>query len=235
MHLIQSIRLCHALSETIYTLCVSSEDAGKFAYLAERFPQLTYEVSEAPALDGALVSHREPLTRIGEVSRPLIFPHAIVERCREYWQPWRPHPLTFRGLMTPARRKALRKWHRTRPWRRATDVMVIASKRGREFPIKCWDDEYFDLLGRSEFVLCPNGDHIWTYRFFEAALCGAIPVVEQSAPVYDGFHYALMTDDVSGFVRSPEQAESNFERARVLLTVPLGQLEDSIQALLPPH
>lgn len=44
------------------------------------------------------------------------------------------------------------------------------------FQKKSWDTEYYDILSQSKFVICPSGDFIWSYRFFEAiehnyALC----------------------------------------------------------------
>ena len=47
-------------------------------------------------------------------------------------------------------------------------------------------------MAKSKFVLCPNGDFIWTYRFFEAIACGAIPIIEDDLPLYDGFQYYKM-------------------------------------------
>jgi hypothetical protein len=46
--------------------------------------------------------------------------------------------------------------------------------------------EYMSLIGDSKFVLCPRGNGLDTYRFYEAVLMGAIPVVENSTlwPVF---------------------------------------------------
>jgi len=36
---------------------------------------------------------------------------------------------------------------------------------------------YFQILASSKFTLCPRGDRAFSYRFYEAALAGSIPVV----------------------------------------------------------
>jgi hypothetical protein len=45
---------------------------------------------------------------------------------------------------------------------------------------------FFEVLRRSRFALCPAGDAPWSNRFFEAVMCGAIPIVED--PVHSGRH-----------------------------------------------
>ena len=40
------------------------------------------------------------------------------------------------------------------------------------------DDEYLDLLNRSKIVLCPRGNLVETFRFFEAAAAGCVIICE---------------------------------------------------------
>jgi hypothetical protein len=87
---------------------------------------------------------------------------------------------------------------------------VWSSERGRRFPTKAWDEEYFQMLADSEHVLCPSGDYQWSYRFFEACLCGAVPIVEAGSPLYDGFRYRLMTDRRDAAPWSAADAEHNY-------------------------
>ena len=42
------------------------------------------------------------------------------------------------------------------------------------------DDAYFQIMGETEFTLCPAGDSPWSYRFFEAIACLSIPVVDNA-------------------------------------------------------
>ena len=41
-----------------------------------------------------------------------------------------------------------------------------------------FDKNYFSVLCRSKFTLCPAGDAPWSMRFFEAILCKSIPILE---------------------------------------------------------
>lgn len=86
------------------------------------------------------------------------------------------------------------------------------------FPEKSWDQEYYNFLLRSKFVLCPSGVYIWTYRFFESILCGAIPIVEKSSPCYNGFKYFNMNQDLDQLEWSMEVAEYNFKLCVARLT-----------------
>jgi hypothetical protein len=42
--------------------------------------------------------------------------------------------------------------------RKVKNLLLWESDRGRNFPIKSWDDYYFRVLADTEFVLCPSGD-----------------------------------------------------------------------------
>jgi len=57
---------------------------------------------------------------------------------------------------------------------------------------------YFESMCKSEFVLCPAGDSPWSFRWYEAIMCGAIPLLEDAKHSYRtpleskiGFTYAL--------------------------------------------
>ena len=111
------------------------------------------------------------------------------------------------------------------------DIIFWSSTRGRTFPIKAWDKDYFDLLSNSTFVLCPNGDFIWTYRFFEAILCGAIPIIEDSCDLYDGFRFKTLNDNLAQLEYSKEDAEFNYNLCVERLTIPLTELNNEIKKL----
>jgi hypothetical protein len=109
---------------------------------------------------------------------------------------------------------------------------IVSSKRGREFPIKAWDDEYFRTMARAKFVLCPRGDYPWTYRFFEAAMCGAIPLVEERCALYANFRCRDINTPSRDLTWSWDDAEHNYSTCRDLLTVPIPLLEREVQQLL---
>ena len=206
------------------------------------------------------LSHEAPSTAIGRIARPLIFPRAIAERCRALWHATRPLRYSFAGLVTEERRRVLQQWSEARHggarrpleasspfgrfvrrqlvrWRghdrmrRIGDVTVWSSERGRRFPTKAWDDEYYDLLARSQCVLCPSGDYLWSYRFFEAALCGALPIVEEPVPLYDGFRYRTMAD-AGDSSWSPADAEHNYRLCRERIEVPRDALNAELARLV---
>lgn len=228
MHLIQALRLAHALMESEAKVHVSRRQAAKFDHL-RKFFDLDFEIGGPglPVLAGASISHEEPLTRLGSIERPLIFPHGIVERCRAKWCDSRPVRFSFCGLVNEQRRHALDSWTAAQG---GASVEIFASELGRQFPEKAWDESYYDRLARSEFVLCPRGDCVWSYRFFEAVLCGAIPIAEQACAAFDGFEYELMSGDARGFAWSADIAERNFAHAIRRLTVPLNGLNAELKS-----
>lgn len=246
-HLIQSLRVTHAVMELPFDVSVPSEEAFKYEYLSGYF-DLSFSIGgrEVPALPGVEISHERPATRVGTAERPLIFPHGVIERCRRKWDATRPIRVLFVGLLTQPRARALREWlervlgpagpgglrELSRRAESELGVKIVASTRGREFPVKAWDDDYFDSLGRTEFVLCPSGDYAWTYRFFEAAMCGAVPIVEQPCPLYAGFEYRGMDEPFETTSWSPGAAARNFSRVSEMLTVPKAELQPAVEELL---
>jgi hypothetical protein len=116
----------------------------------------------------------------------------------------------------------------------AGELVLWSSNRGRQFPGKSWDEEYYALLARSQFVLCPSGDHVWSYRFFESALCGAIPIVEQPCPAYEGFTYRTMDESLADVRWNLQDAQHNFALCEARLTVPVDELNAEIASLLTP-
>lgn len=219
-------------------------------------------VQDAPELPAVAVSHREPRTSVGSLRRALIFPQAIPRHCRRLWARDRHVRFSFAGLITENRRDMFEYWVRRafpgvrialndrlidrlkararRVFRMSKgpvttkfgDLVVSSSDRGREFPGKSWDEEYHALLARSQFVLCPSGDFVWSYRFFEAALCGAMPIVQQVCPAYDGFCFRTMDDSVANLQWNQKDAEQNFALCVERLTVPTAELNTEIDFLL---
>lgn len=86
------------------------------------------------------------------------------------------------------------------------------TNNGRHFPRKAWDEEYFNRLLNSKFVLCPDGDFVWTYRFFEAIICGAIPIVENKCNAYEGFRYLTINDFLEGKSLSSSDIDFNYKK-----------------------
>ncbi|MCC8358459.1 exostosin domain-containing protein [Salinimicrobium sediminilitoris] len=205
------------------------------------------------------INHSEPTTSIGSLIRPLIFPHYFCYRLKSEWKEKRRVRFSFAGLMSAERKRVIELWlnkHRVQKkklelpdesgttfrakrkilallgkgiyWRHK-DTYIWLSDRGRRFPIKAWDREYYDNLCQSQFVLCPSGDFIWTYRFFEAILCGAIPVIEENCPLYENYRFYYMQDNRENFTWSCEDAEYNYNLCLKNMTLPINLLRNEIR------
>ena len=107
-------------------------------------------------------------------------------------------------------------------------LLIWNSNRGRLFPGKSWDEAYYRTLLDSNFVLCPNGDFIWSYRFFESILCGAIPVIEEYCPAYQGFKFRYIDEQIHINEWTIEDAEFNYNLAVERLVLSKGELENSL-------
>ncbi len=109
------------------------------------------------------------------------------------------------------------------------DFWLWSSRRGRTFPRKSWDKDYFDFLLNSRFVLCPSGDFIWSYRFFESVLCGAIPVIEEYCEAYEGFKFKFFSDDLESLTYDMEDAEHNYNLCIQKITVPIETILNELK------
>lgn len=112
-------------------------------------------------------------------------------------------------------------------------LLISSSDNGRIFPGKVWDDSYFRTLADSQFVLCPTGDYVWTYRFFEAIMCGAIPIVEKSCDSYRPFKFFQMDERITNMCWSRDIAEHNFSICRQYLTVSQAEMNSELAQMFP--
>jgi len=264
---IQSIRLVHALMESEFDIRVPKEHASKFKILKDKFSvQYGIAKKETLAIEEFKISHIKPLTSVGSIQRPLIFPHSIINYCRSIWKKNRDLSVSFSGLLTKKRKKVIEEWYILNsqfnknklnmlclnlyrlnnkikkfagiPPKKYTiqigNLHLLFSERGRYFPIKSWDEEYFQLLSRSKFVLCPSGDYIWTYRFFESILCGAIPIVEEKCEVYEGFAFKMMNEFIgNNMIWDPEIAEYNYKLCAKRISIPIDLINKELNNFLP--
>ncbi len=280
--LIQSIRLLHALLEGEGDVRVHPWDRTKLTKLEDVFGlSVSGDIENVPVLPGLDIDHERPETRIGQITRPLIFAHGFADQCRSFWSTDRAVRACFVGRLHQERRYVLRQWlsrqfsdvEKTFPNQEAVDrrvwirdrvktyarrvlrgplrpllkyvkvppterrmthrnIVFATSDRGWCHPTKAWDASYFRLLADSKYVLCPDGKFVWTYRFFEAMLCGAIPIIQNRCPLYDGFFYYTMDDPLEKLEWRRNEALRNFERCRERLTVPRDRLNAEITRLL---
>ena len=259
--LLQEIRLIQAISESSHTVVIPEALSDRFTLLRDELG-MQYEIGDKGDLRLShyiKLSHVEPQSCFGSLSRPLIFPASMVERCGALWADHRPHRFTFAGLITPTREQVIGDWvesnfgikppkltlkdpfnflpNRLRAllsmkprqiYRRSGDLVVWSSNRGRLFPGKSWDHKYYEILAQSQFVLCPSGDCVWSYRFFEAILCGAIPIVEKSCPAISGFEFANLQQEARTLVWRQEAAESNLSLLKKKFTFLPGEVDEEV-------
>lgn len=128
-----------------------------------------------------VVHAEKPQTFINGKEYSLVFPRFILES-REN----KVVDKLFIGLITEQRKKFLDNFE---------DAIITDSNNGRNCDTKERDNVYFRLMSRAKFVLCPNGDFVWTYRFFEAILCKAIPIIEDDCELYGGYHFYRLGDN----------------------------------------
>lgn len=208
------------------------------------------------------IVHSEPSTSIGSLSRSLVFPSVIPRHCRSMWLRERHFRYSFQGLITEKRKPLIENWVRNNISSRCKlpdtksrlyrlrkdflskigidytikknigDLLLWSSDRGRRFPIKAWDEDYFRVLSNSQYVLCPSGDYIWSYRFFEAIMCGAIPIVEKPCKAYEGFRYVSFEDDVRQLKWRMEDAQYNYALCIEKITVPKVDLNQALVKII---
>ncbi|MEO8692723.1 MAG: hypothetical protein ABI658_04350 [Acidimicrobiales bacterium] len=239
--LLQTFRAAHAISEAGASLAVSADEAPRYRWLSRYF-DCRYEIdADAPDLE-VVIDHSRPQVRIGHMERPLLYAHAVFDAYRAQWSSDRPLRYSFAGFGTPARRLAIKRWAATNGVRMpnalrrgSSELDLRYSRTGREWPEKAWDPGYVAALGRAQFALCPSGDFVWTYRFFEAAAAGALPIIEHFCDLYDGFVFHTFADPACSFEWTATAAKHNAALVRDRLTVPTADLAEAIRAELQLH
>ena len=263
---LQQVRLIHAISESSYEIVLPEEEMKKYLPL-KKFLGMDFLEGNSGDFDltnWLIIDHAAPMTSIGNLKRPIIFPHSITEYCYSLWQGKRAYRYSFAGLVTEKRKLLLESWIKNnirkqgykfpepnKPTIKTAinkvigkfklshylkrekigDMSLWATDRGRTFPIKSWDIEYFKILSNSKFILCPSGDYIWSYRFFESILCGAIPIVEESCLAYQGFRFFTLRDRADGIEWREEDAIYNYGLCNDRITVPIDALDRELDKI----
>ena len=81
---LQDLRLLHALSEGNYPIRIGSDHLWKLQRLKEEFDlQVSAACGEEVIIHDIEIVHEIPITRIGLIARPLIFPHAFFTHLRK--------------------------------------------------------------------------------------------------------------------------------------------------------
>ncbi len=123
----------------------------------------------------------------------LIFPLRFLRLSRQL-NFMKTYDYCFRGLQTPRR-----DWVRQFEGERSK---ITFTDQGRKIEKDLFDTAYYQEMASSKFTLCPAGDFKWTYRFFEAAMCMSIPIIEPGSDhdQFAGFTYYYATPGGKGAV-----------------------------------
>jgi hypothetical protein len=232
-NLLQGFRAAHAIAEAGFVLAVAKNEFGRYERLNSFFQVPYVEDVSAPSV-AVTVDVTLPLVRVGAIHRTLLYPHDIINAFRASWADARSIYFGFCGHRSAPRCTALERWIRTNAPRmpHAPSVPhtcdVRFSEMGQKWPKKAWDPDYPALLGQTRFALCPNGCYVWTYRFFEAAAAGAIPVVEECSPHYEGFVYYTFADDPRAFQWTEVAATHNAALVRERITASKAELSRAV-------
>lgn len=245
INLIQEIRLIHALCESDFDVIIDKYQEEKFIFL-KKF-NISYKINNNHKginfSDLIKINHSLPETSIGKIKKSIIFPKAITNHLKENWIDYKTIDYSFTGLLTLKRKNVLEEWIRKNQNKvynididkeysmKIENLFLSSSKNGRNFPKKSWDIEYYNILLNSKFVICPSGDFIWSYRFFEAILCGAIPIIEEYCNAYEGFKFYYMNDDVKSLAYSKEILEHNYKLCIDRITIEKKYLNNELQKL----
>tara|TARA_R100000306_G_scaffold43425_2_gene41853 strand:- start:2291 stop:3118 length:828 start_codon:yes stop_codon:yes gene_type:complete len=212
--------------------------------------------------DICVIDHSTPKTKIFNIERTLIFPKSITNYLKNEWLQEKEIMFSFVGSINYKRKKRIEHWLTSNFNKKYTlsnestlykktlrklkyylrldytskknygDLLLWSSSKGRKFPIKAWDSDYFNILLNSKFVLCPSGDFIWTYRFFEAILCGSIPIIEEYCDAYSGFRFFYMDDDIKKIRWDEKDALFNYNLCRDRITISSARLKSELKVFL---
>lgn len=145
------------------------------------------------------INHPTPYTILNGQRYTLLFPKSMLG-----YQQEKTTEMLFMGLITDKRGKFLKRFESV--------ATIVDSKRGRNMETKEKDEIYFNEMAKAQFVLCPNGSFVWTYRFFEAAIFRAIPIIEEYCAAYEGYKFFLR--DTSDYVYREDWVEHNLAKVK---------------------
>ena len=120
----------------------------------------------------------------------VIFPRSLVGYCAcGVWNSQKTISYSFSGARSPERVESF-----LMDYLHAEGASVVFTNVGRDIRKETgkYDYPYYDRLMESKFVLAPDGEFAWTYRFLEGIMCGAIPIIEHRDTPEEqelGYHY----------------------------------------------
>ncbi len=209
INLLQEVRVLHMLCDNGITLHCDSENYRKLQPLKEFFKcdiNLGFNPTGESFNNLVTIIHDKPITKVGELTRSLIFPKSLIDFCQTKNND-KLDKIYFRGLITEKRDKSINKLKSITN----KNLVIDSSNKGRKFPLKTFDEDYFNEMRKYKFVFCPDGDFTWSYRFFESVMCGAIPIVENKAELFEGFYYYNLQSDLDTITWNKEWVMKNIQ------------------------
>lgn len=169
------------------------------------------------------LNHSFPGIVFNGISYHLLYSKIHIAKCRRLWLVDRPINVLYRVNSNGVDRiEKILNWQKLNPNTKA-DVQLITYDTRKDTSIKFFDEDYLNNMAKSKFAIIPDGlnrqgDYmVWTYRFIDAVLCGAIPIVESTCNLYDGFKYYYVNDELPKY--DPEIKNHNIKHLISKLTI----------------
>ncbi len=137
------------------------------------------------------VNHDLGISFVNGIKLGLIYPRSYLDKVRRLAPNPKIHLYYFNGAMPASGgRKQL-----LEPFLHIPGTRIVESRVGRLNRLKGrFNRNYYLDMVRSRFILCPHQinwkgtkEALWTYRFAEACIAGAIPVLFKKTPLCDEF------------------------------------------------
>ncbi len=210
INLIQEVRLIHPLSELGYEFYCNHLEYNKLLPLIKKFDlkihNNTTQKVNISFTNNLEIDHSKPYTKFLDYESPLVFSESFIDYCYNL-NKIKEDKIYFRGLITESRNRAIKNFK----LKTTKELIIDSNKNGRSFPIKSFDEDYFISLSKYKFLFCPNGDFIWSYRFFESIMCGSIPIVEDNYSLFDDFYYYTLNDNLNSITYNDEWCIHNLK------------------------
>ena len=92
----------------------------------------------------------------------------------------------------------------------------LVPKEMQENKRDIFDENYYDIMSKSKFCLCPAGDSMWSMRFYDTIMSKSIPIVNHYDEIYRSlaelkldYKYYLVSDNE--FVYREDWVNHNYE------------------------
>lgn len=174
---------------------LKSKSSGLFSLKQEAILYIALcEIGINPSKIEINIDHKNGTAEAAGVQLGLVFPKIFFNLAREMHREEKEFDFCFDGYVgvDEGRRTMLE------PFAERNSIINF-TRTGRELQSKgSFNCDYYELLARSKFALCPHQEDwpypnsvIWTYRFVEACMAGAVPVVFTKTPLSEEFTAGL--------------------------------------------